>query len=99
MSLVFTKNTKELHKLLEKRHKIYIWDKGKWYLMKQEEASKRFSGEWLLLFNEEVVDHSSNVEDILKLAEEKYPAEKFPEDEIKISKVLDGELRNIFSFI
>ena len=66
--------------------------------MKQEEASKRFSGEWLLLFNEEVIDHSSSVEDILKLAEEKYPAEKFPDDEIKISKVLDGELRNIFFF-
>ncbi len=66
--------------------------------MKQEEASKRFSGEWLLLFNEEVVDHSSSVEDILKLAEEKYPAEKFPDDEIKISKVLDQETRNIFFF-
>ena len=66
--------------------------------MKQEEASKRFSGEWLLLFNEEVVDHSSSVEDILKLAEEKYPAEKFPNDEIKISKVLDQETRNIFFF-
>jgi len=66
--------------------------------MKQEEASKRFSGEWLLLFNEEVVDHSSSVEDILKLVEEKYPAEKFPDDEIKISKVLDQETRNIFFF-
>jgi len=66
--------------------------------MKQEEASKRFSGEWLLLFNEEVVDHSNSVEDILKLAEEKYPAEKFPDDEIKISKVLDQETRNIFFF-
>ncbi len=98
MTLVFGINIKKLHKLLEKQHKIYIWEKGKWYLMKQEEASKRFSGEWLLLFNEEVVDHSRSVEDILKLAEEKYPAEKFPDDEIKISKVLDGELRNIFFF-
>jgi len=66
--------------------------------MKQEEASKRFSGEWLLLFNEEVVDHSSSIEDILKLAEEKYPAEQFPDDKIKISKVLDQETRNIFFF-
>ena len=66
--------------------------------MKQDEATEKFSGEWLLLFNEEVVDHSSSVEDILKLAEEKYPAEKFPDDEIKISKVIDRETRNIFFF-
>ena len=58
--------------------------------MIQEEDLKKFSGEWLLLFNDEIIDHSSNVEDILKLAEEKYPAEKFPEDNIKISKVLSG---------
>ena len=56
--------------------------------MKQEEISKKFSGEWILLFNDEVVDHSANIEDMLKLAEEKYPADKFPEDQIKISKVL-----------
>lgn len=98
MGCFWSKNIKKLRKLLEKRHKIYICGKGKRYLMKQEEASKRFSGEWLLLFNEEVVDHSSSVEDILKLAEEKYPAEKFPDDEIKISKVLDQETRNIFFF-
>ena len=63
--------------------------------MIQEEDLKKFSGEWLLLFNDEIIDHSSNVEDILKLAEEKYPAEKFPEDNIKISKVLQGSPRNI----
>jgi hypothetical protein len=62
--------------------------------MKQEDTSKKFSGEWLLLFNDEIIDHSSNIEDMLKLAEEKYPADKFPDDEIKISKVLDGMLRN-----
>ena len=59
--------------------------------MKEEEISKKFSGEWLLLFNDKIIDHSANVEDILKLAEEKYPAEKFPDDEIKISKVLSGQ--------
>ena len=59
--------------------------------MKQEEVSRKFSGEWLLLFNDEIVDHSINVEDILKTAEEKYPATKFPNDEIKISKVLEGK--------
>ena len=59
--------------------------------MKEEEISKKFSGEWLLLFNDEIVDHSANVEDILKIAEEKFPEEKFPNDEIKISKVLTGK--------
>ncbi len=63
------------------------------YLMK-EETTKKFQGEWLLLFNDEIVDHSSNVEEILKLAEEKFPSDKFPNDEIKISKVLDGAIRN-----
>jgi len=63
--------------------------------MKQEEITKKLSGEWLLLFNDEIVDHSANVEDILKLAEEKFPAAKFPDDEIKISKVLDGTLRDL----
>ncbi len=60
--------------------------------MKENNITKRFSGEWLLLFNDEIVDHSSNVEDILKLAEEKFPSEKFPDDEIKISKVLSGDI-------
>ena len=58
--------------------------------MKQDMISKKFSGEWLLLFNDEIIDHSANIEDILKLAEEKYPTDKFPDDEIKISKVLSG---------
>ena len=61
--------------------------------MKQEDINKKFSGEWLLLFNDEIIDHSNNVEDILKLAEEKYPADKFPDDEIKISKVLSEDTR------
>ena len=60
--------------------------------MKQEDPSKKFNGEWLLLFNDEIIDHSANVEDILKLAEEKYPADKFPDDHIKISKVLSGDI-------
>ncbi|MGF3585524.1 MAG: DUF5678 domain-containing protein [Thermoplasmatota archaeon] len=60
--------------------------------MKQQDVSKKFSGEWILLFNDKIVDHSANIEDILKLAEEKYPADKFPEDQIKISKVLSGDI-------
>ena len=60
--------------------------------MKEEDLTKKFSGEWLLLFNDEIVDHSANVEDVLKTAEEKFPSDKFPNDEIKISKVLEGKL-------
>lgn len=61
--------------------------------MKQEDVSKKLSGEWLLLFNDKIIDHSANVEDILKLAEEKYPENKFPDDDIKISKVLSGDIQ------
>ena len=61
--------------------------------MKEETISKKLSGEWLLLFNDEIIDHSANVEEILKLAEEKYPQDKFPEDEIKITKVLTYDVR------
>jgi len=61
--------------------------------MKQDEVSKKFSGEWLLLFNDEIIDHSANVEDILKIAEEKFPEHKFPQESIKIQKVIDGNFR------
>ena len=61
--------------------------------MKQENVSREFSGEWLLLFNDEIVDHSTNIEDILKTCEEKFPADKFPDDDIKISKVLSGDIQ------
>jgi hypothetical protein len=63
--------------------------------MRQYQLNEKFSGEWLLLFNNEVIDHSVNVEDMLKLAEEKFPADKFPDDEIKISKVIDRSIRSI----
>lgn len=53
---------------------------------------KKYSGEWILLFNDEIVDHSINLEDVLRAAEEKYPAEKFPDHHIKISKVLSGSI-------
>jgi hypothetical protein len=62
--------------------------------MIEDNILKKFSGEWLLLFNDEIIDHSANVEDILKIAEEKFPSDKFPEDQIKISKVLDGRIRD-----
>ena len=61
--------------------------------MKQEDYIKGYPGEWLLFFNDEIIDHSANVEEMLILAEEKYPADKFPDDVIKISKVLSGNIR------
>jgi len=61
--------------------------------MQQEDILKKYSGEWILLFNDEIVDHSVNLEDVLKAADEKYPSEKFPEDNIKISKVLSGSIQ------
>ena len=61
--------------------------------MQQEDSIKKYSGEWILLFNDEIVDHSINLEDMLKAADEKYPSRKFPEDHIKISKVLSGSIQ------
>jgi hypothetical protein len=61
--------------------------------MKREEITKKHSGEWLLLFNDEIVDHSVNIEDILKTCEDKFPSDKFPDDQIKISKVINGTIR------
>jgi len=63
--------------------------------MKQNDITKKLSGEWLLLFNDEIVDHSANIEDVLKTYDEKFPEGKFPEDQIKISKVIDGTIRKI----
>ncbi len=60
--------------------------------MEPEEILRKYSGEWILLFNDEIVDHSVNLEDVLRAADEKFPAEKFPEDSIKISKVLSGSI-------
>lgn len=56
-------------------------------LMIIEKNEELTEGEWVLLFNDKIIDHSANVEDILRLAEEKYPEGKFPNDSIKISKV------------
>ena len=61
--------------------------------MQQEDDLKKYSGEWILLFNDEIVDHSVNLEDMLKLVDEKYPHDKYPQDNIKISKVLSGSVQ------
>jgi hypothetical protein len=60
--------------------------------MEQDEILKKYTGEWILLFNDQIVDHSINLEDVLRVAEEKYPSSKFPDDSIKISKVLSGSI-------
>jgi hypothetical protein len=60
--------------------------------MEQDEILKKYSGEWILLFDDQIVDHSLNLEDVLRVADEKYPAEKFPENSIKITKVLSGSI-------
>jgi len=60
--------------------------------MEQDEILKKYTGEWILLFNDQIVDHSVNLEDVLRVAEEKYPSSKFPDDSIKISKVLSGSI-------
>ncbi|MDG6219413.1 MAG: DUF5678 domain-containing protein [Candidatus Thermoplasmatota archaeon] len=49
---------------------------------------KLSSGEWVLIFNDEIIDHSANIEDMLRLAEEKYSTDKYPQDLVKISKIL-----------
>lgn len=63
----------------------------------KKEITEKFQGEWILLFNDEIIDHSSNIEEILKLAEQKFPIEKYPEDEIKISKVLQSSPHMIYN--
>jgi hypothetical protein len=60
--------------------------------MEQDDILKKYSGEWILLFDDKIVDHSLNLEDVLRVADEKYPAEKYPENSIKISKVLSGSI-------
>ncbi|HDO19622.1 MAG TPA: hypothetical protein ENG74_02720 [Thermoplasmatales archaeon] len=49
-------------------------------MVNQEELEK-FSGEWILIFDDKIVDHSSDLGDILKSAEE------YPVDEITIAKL------------
>ena len=61
--------------------------------MIKENKLDELSGEWILLFNDSIIDHSYNIEDMLKLAEEKFPEDKFPDANIKISKVLSGDLQ------
>jgi hypothetical protein len=56
-----------------------------------DEELRKYSGEWILVFKDKIVDHSVNLEEVLKVADEKYPADKIPEDSLKIKKVLAPE--------
>jgi hypothetical protein len=48
---------------------------------KEMEYLKKFAGEWVLLFKDEVIMHGTNLEDILKEAKD------YPEDEVTLCKV------------
>jgi len=52
-----------------------------------ESTDELSEGEWVLIFNEKIIDHSANIEDMLRLAEERFPNEKYPGDAVKISKI------------
>ena len=67
--------------------------------MKKPKNLEEFAGEWILLFNDEIIDHSYNIEDMLLLAEERYPEEKFPDATIKISKVLSEDFRLHWEYV
>lgn len=47
-----------------------------------KEDMMKFAGEWILLFDDKIVDHSQSLEEILKIAEE------YPEDKIVIAKAI-----------
>ena len=51
------------------------------------------SGEWVLLFEDKIIDHSANIEDMLLLAEEQFPQDRFPSGKVRITKVFQGSPR------
>jgi len=55
--------------------------------------TKVLSGEWVLLFEDEIIDHSANIEDMLILAAEQFPQDKVSPDKIRIAKVFHGTPR------
>lgn len=67
--------------------------------MNKENKWDEFAGEWILLFNNKIIDHSYNLEEILILAEEKYPEEKYPDATIKISKVLSEDFKLHWAYV
>jgi len=62
------------------------------YPMPQKDYLREYTGEWILLFNDEIIDHSTNLEEVLKIADERFPSDKVPQENVKISKVLSGNI-------
>ena len=58
----------------------------------KEQRLKEFDGEWVLLFDDEIINHSQDVGEMLQLADELYPVESSPRDHVKIAKVISGSL-------
>jgi hypothetical protein len=61
--------------------------------MEIKDNKEKHQGEWVLLFHDEIIDHSANVEDILRIADEKFPEENRSSDAVKIAKILHGTPR------
>lgn len=49
----------------------------------------KFTGEWVLVLKDEVVNHSDNVEEILR------DAEKYPDEEVTLCKVPPKNFSNM----
>ena len=58
----------------------------------KEQRLKEFDGEWVLLFDDEIINHSQDVGEMLHLADELYPVESSPREHVKIAKVISGSL-------
>jgi hypothetical protein len=61
--------------------------------MPDEKDKEIFSGEWILLYEDKIIDHSSKIEEMLILAEEKFPSDKFPHGTVRITKIFQGSPR------
>jgi len=61
--------------------------------MPEEKITDIFSGEWVLLFEDRIIDHSANIQDMLILAQDKYPNDKYPHGTVRIKKVFQGSPR------
>jgi len=47
----------------------------------------------VLLFEDRIIDHSANIQDMLNLAQDKYPNDKYPHGTVRIKKVFQGTPR------
>jgi hypothetical protein len=63
--------------------------------MPDAKVSEIFSGEWVLLYEDKIIDHSVDIQDMLVLAQEKFPINKYPHGTIRIIKMFQGSPREI----